>query len=128
MNVQLVNFLSQLKVASLSRKRSVLFKYNKPAIYLLKSLYKEGLITSYSIMKKDDSFHTFVELRFSDETSLLSDLKIVSTPSRTVYINYKEISKLCIKNKTFFFSTDKGILSDSECKRLKIGGVLYFVC
>lgn len=129
MNTQIINFLSQIKIGSLSYKEHVFVKYNKVHLKILRSLYQEGLIVSYNIIKKEDNIvYTFVHIRSYHNKFLLNNLKIVSTPSKTVYLNYEEISKLATKKKTFFFSTTKGICTDSECKRFKLGGVLYFVC
>ena len=128
MNIQLINFLSQLKIGSLSYKEHIFIKYNKTHSKILKSLYKEGLIVSYNIIKKQNLFYTFVHIRCCQNNFLLNSLKIVSTPSKSVYLNYQEISKLTTKKKTFFFSTNQGVCTINECKRFKIGGVLYFVC
>ena len=54
MNLNLINLLLVLKNASLSKKEVFFVKYNKMCEKLLKLLYSEGLISSYSIEKTSD--------------------------------------------------------------------------
>jgi ribosomal protein S8 len=54
MNLNLVNLLITLKNASLSQKELVYVKYNKMCEKLLKVLYIEGLINSYTVEVKEN--------------------------------------------------------------------------
>ena len=59
----------------------------------------------------------------------LESLKIVSTPSNFRYIDLKQINKLFFTaNKTLVLSTNQGILTISECRKKKIGGLVLFSC
>ena len=52
MNLNTVILLSQLKNASLNKKECITVEVNHFTISILESLYNEGLILSYLIIKK----------------------------------------------------------------------------
>lgn len=132
MNINTVTLLSQLKNASLNKKESIVIEVNHFTISVLESLYKEGLILSYTIVKKNNfinnTVNAIVNIRSVFSQPVFENLKIMSSPSFTRIVSVKDICRLNPKKYTFFFSTDKGILTLHECKKQKVGGVLLFIC
>jgi len=63
-----------------------------------------------------------------NQKPIFNNLKIVSSSSYKKIVSLKNICKLVTKNKYFLFSTNKGLLSMTECKRYHVGGVLLFSC
>jgi small subunit ribosomal protein S8 len=117
-----------LKNGSLANKESVKIKYHKFNVSILKVLYKEGFVASYKIVSNNKNQDILINLRYYFNSSSISNLKIISSPSKTTYLNVQEISKINSKKNIYFFSTSEGILTDLECKLRGIGGTLYFVC
>jgi len=130
MNIYTIRFLIQLKNATFARKEKVLTPFNKLSLELVKSLYKEGFIQSFYIMKNKTTNQEQITiiLRFFYNKGLLKDLKIVSTPSFIKYLTLNDIYKLNNKKNIMFFSTNKGVLTNIECKKFQIGGTLLFSC
>ncbi len=128
MNNQIIKFLSLLKNSSLSKKKSVTVNYNNLIVKCIEVLYKEGLILSYSILKDKDNKLAKIEvkLRNVDDTVLTSKIKIVSKPTNIRYLQYHQLCRITLKEKTGFFSTNKGILTLDECKKNRLGGVFSF--
>ncbi len=128
MNNQIIKFLSLLKNSSLSKKKSVIVNYNNLVIKCIESLYKEGLILSYSIFKdqNDKSDKIEIKLRNVNDVVLTSKIKIVSKPTNIKYLQYHQLCRIALKEKTGFFSTNKGILTLDECKKNRLGGVFSF--
>ena len=124
MNVTISDFLSSLKNASLIQKKFLIVHFNKNFLPILKILYKEGFILTYSKINTN----IIIKFRYYYGISYLKKIKIVSTASKPVYLNQLEIVKLMEKNKLLVFSTSKGFLTSLECKKLKIGGKLVFLC
>lgn len=124
MNLTIIKFLSQLKNASNSRKESIILKYNKSYVPLLKILYKEGFILNYS--KTEENI--LIRFRYYFNIKSLQKLKIISTISKPIFLNYFEICKLYKKDKVLIFSTSNGFLTSLECTKLKIGGIFLFIC
>jgi len=129
MNLNLINLLLVLKNASLSKKEVFFVKYNKMCEKLLKLLYSEGLISSYSIEKTSDEKLFFrITLKYFFNKSSFKNLKIISTPSKIRYLSFFDLSKISDKRLILFFSTDQGFLTSTQCKNLQIGGKLLFIC
>ena len=132
MNLNTVILLSQLKNASLNKKECITVEVNHFTISILESLYNEGLILSYVIVKKDffnnNTVNARIHIRYLYNQPVFENLKIMSSPSFTRIVSIKNICRLNPKKHTFFFSTDKGILTLQQCKQQKIGGVLLFIC
>lgn len=132
MNINTITLLSQLRSASLNKKESVMLEINNFTITVLDSLYNEGLILSYTIVRKkgflNNTKTALVHIRYVQGKPVFENLKILSSPSFTRIISIKNICRLNPKKETFFFSTNKGILSLQECKNKKVGGILLFMC
>jgi len=128
MNNQIIKFLSLLKNSSLSKKKFVTVNYNNLIIKCIEALYKEGLILSYSIFKdqNDKSDKIEIKLRNVNDIILTSKIKIVSKPTNIKYLQYHQLCRITLKEKTGFFSTNKGILTLDECKKNRLGGVFSF--
>jgi small subunit ribosomal protein S8 len=132
MNINLIKLLLQLKNASLVKKEVVNFNCNVLCIELLKLLYKEGFIQSFSVDSKslsnnDKQFQTTISLRYSYNKPTLKALKIISTPSYSKYLTLKDISKVQDRKNILFLSTNKGLLTGLQCKKKNIAGTLLFI-
>jgi ribosomal protein S8 len=131
MNINLINLLISLKNASLSKKEVVITPYNSLYIKLLKVLYTEGFIQSFSVNKNNTVNKQkliVIKLRYSYNKPIFTKLKFFSTPSKLNYFKVKDIYKLNEKRFVLFFSTTKGFLTGLECKKHGIGGKLLFIC
>lgn len=126
MKTKTINFLISIKNASKVKKECFETNYNIKFINILNLLYKEGFIQSYYHNILTKKLHIF--LRFPFEKNMFENLKIISLPSKKVYLNFKKICKLSTKLKLFVISTGKGFKTSIECKKLQIGGELYFIC
>lgn len=132
MNVETIRFLNQLKNTSLGNVQKFQTKSNKLILGLLKLLYKEGYIISFKKVLRDNYLNEtsdfYVHTRNLEGKQLFKDLKIISTPAYQKYYSIKTINRLESKKKLIVFSTDKGIMTLSDCKRKHVGGVLLFIC
>ena len=133
MNANLIKLILKLKNASASQKELIFNTYNVSSIELLKLLYAEGFIQSFSIQtvnEKDSkkNYEIKVTLRYFYNKPTFKNLKIVSSPSYTKYMGLKDLSKLSNKKRVLVLSTNKGLLTGLECKKQQVGGTLLFVC
>ena len=131
MNIETIKFLNQLKNASLVNHENVCVKSNRLIQSLLKLLYKEGVILSFRTKKFEPlkfTFKSFINLRYFYNKAIFKHLKIMSSPSKRRYFCLKNICRISSKKNIFVFSTNKGLLTLNGCKKLKVGGVLLFIC
>jgi small subunit ribosomal protein S8 len=129
MNLTLINFITKLKNASISKKETINISYTSINYKVTKILYREGFIQSYSLEKKSDvSLTIIIKLRYFYNKSLLKNLRILSKPSSITFLKLSYIIRLKDKKFVFFFSTNKGVLTNIDCKKHKLGGKLLFMC
>lgn len=129
MVLKIAKLLVYLKNASKIKQITTTVNFNKSNIFILTLLYKEGLIQSFSLQKdKKKLIKILVTLRYCEGKNVLTSLKLISKPSLSRYFTYSE---LCFISNKFTFgalSTDKQILSLSDCKKFRVGGQFLFVC
>ncbi len=67
-----------------------------------------------------------VELSYADGMPAMTDVKIYSKPGRRWYVTVKKIKTVFGGLGAAIISTPKGILTNQEAKKEKIGGELLF--
>jgi small subunit ribosomal protein S8 len=125
MNIALIKILLQIKNASIVKKKYIEVVVNKKSIIIIKILYKNGFLQSY--IKKNNKIRIYLKYIFNK--SLINNLKIISKPSISYYLDYKSLCRLSTLNLNLgILSTSFGVLTSIECKKKKIGGKLLFIC
>ena len=110
--------LANIKNGILAKRKFIFQQRKKNCEPLLKILHKEGFILGYKI--KADKIKIF--LKYKKQQSNINSIKIISKPGRRIYYSIKQIWKLNSNKYFIILSTNKGLKSITECKKLKIGG------
>jgi ribosomal protein S8 len=130
MDTKTLYFLNKLKNASASKKLAVNFVYTKKINDIVKVLYELGLIQSYKLSRKftDQAFSLPNLTLFLKDKPILRNLKIISKPSNIRNFSVVDILRFQTSlTTTMIFSTNKGVLSHSDCIKLRVGGTLLFI-
>lgn len=114
----LPNMLATIKNGQLSKRSFVICQKKKICEALLKILWSEGFILGYSI--ENQKLKIF--LKYVNSTPAINTLSLISTPSKKIYYSVKQIWKIKSANHFIIFSTNQGLKSINDCKKLKIGG------
>ncbi|MDP3974653.1 MAG: 30S ribosomal protein S8 [bacterium] len=120
-----IDLLIRIKNGYMSGNEVITAQHSKFKEEILKVLKKLKFIEDYSVEKKGKPTLK-VALAYDDGIGRMTDLKIYSKPGRKFYIKSTEIKydKLSITNKVL--TTSKGIMTDKEAKKNKLGGELLF--
>lgn len=119
--------LTSIKNGQMSKKNNICVKKTKFCEVVLKSLWDEGLILGYSSFDMpEDKLEVYLKYGKTG-TPVIQNILLVSKPSRRVYLSSKQIWKLDSSHLFIIFSTSKGVLSLSECKKFNIGGEPLFL-
>jgi small subunit ribosomal protein S8 len=97
---------------------------NKLCAKMLNIFYKEGFIKNYRV-DPSNSKNFVIFLKYINGTPIITQLDAVSTPSKKVYINARDLWKLHNGINVLIMSTTKGFLTDRECKELHLGGEIF---
>ena len=96
---------------------------------IAKILLDEGYIVSYEEVEKDNHKNIVIVLKY-DETgdSVIQGLRRISKPRLRIYAQKDKLPKVISGLGIAIISTNKGIVTDKEARKLGVGGeVLAYV-
>ena len=117
------NMLTSIRNAQAVLKQTVVVPFSNLKYEIAKILGKEGFVAS--VEKKGKKIKTFeISLKYKDNIPTISGLKRISKPGQRIYIDYKAIRPTRGGYGIGIISTSKGLLTNKEAKKQKIGGEL----
>lgn len=108
------------------RRESVKVGYSKNNERLLELLKSAGYIENFEKKGKGPKKILSVKLRYKNDKGAISGIRLLSKPSRRLYVGHKDIRPVKNGFGTLVISTPKGILTGKEAKRFKVGGETWF--
>ena len=101
---------------------------NKKKIFepFLRLLWDEGFILGYTICKNSNKINIGLKYK-PDGRPVINSIKLISKPGHRVYYSTRQLWKIDSNNSFIIMSTNKGLKSISECKKLKLGGEPFIV-
>jgi small subunit ribosomal protein S8 len=123
----IADFLVRMQNASRAGKETVEVSFSQLKENIAKLLVKEGYLESVSI-KGDGVAKTLVmTLKYSpDKTPRLHEVRRVSKLSRRMYVPYREVKPFKFGKGLRVLSTPKGVVTDTDAKKEKVGGEVLF--
>jgi small subunit ribosomal protein S8 len=112
---------ANIKNGQASRRNFVLQDRKKICENFLNILWREGFILSYDINQNNPN-KIKIYLKYHNGQPVINSIKLISRPGRKVYYSIKQIWKINSSKSLLVISTNKGLKSIDECKKLKIGG------
>jgi small subunit ribosomal protein S8 len=117
--------INRLKNAFKARKSHFVLKKSSFCLSIFSILFKKGFISDLKIIRNSRSLK--IALKKNITTILpFREIKLISKPSKMVYVRYRTLSKISSAGGELFISTKHGVLSLQECLQQKIGGVCLF--
>lgn len=130
MSDPIADMLTRIRNANTAKHDTVDVPASKMKIAIAEILLNEGYIKRYDIVE-DGIFKTIhIALKYGADKNekVISGLKRISKPGLRVYANSADIPKVLGGLGTAIISTNKGVITDKEAKKLNVGGeVLCFV-
>ena len=130
MSDPIADMLTRIRNANTAKHDTVDVPASKMKIAIADILLNEGYIAKYDIVE-DGSFKTIrITLKYGVDKNekVISGLKRISKPGLRVYANSEELPRVFGGLGTAIISTNQGVITDKEARKLKIGGeVLCFV-
>ena len=117
------DMITRIRNAQLRLLNKVEIPSSKFRAKILDILKKEGYIIGYKILTDDKNKGSLsVDLKYSDGSPVIKEIKRVSKPGRRVYAKATSIPKIQNGLGLAIVSTSKGIMSDNEARTQNIGG------
>ena len=126
----IADMLTRIRNANTAKHDTVDVPASKIKLAIAEILLKEGFIKSYEVVE-DGIFKTIkITLKYGkDKTEkIITGLKRISKPGLRVYAGKDELPRVLGGLGIAIISTNKGIVTDKEARKLQVGGeVLAFV-
>jgi small subunit ribosomal protein S8 len=100
---------------------------SKMKISIAHILREEGFIKNYKCIRDNQQGVLKIALKYSEDgAGAIRELKRQSTPSRRIYRNSEQLNFVRNGFGIGIYSTSRGIVTDREARRLKVGG--EYIC
>ncbi len=117
----LYNLFVNIKNGQIAKRSFVFQPKTKTCIAFLDILWDEGFILGYKFSKPNPNMLK-IFLKYRNKTPVINSLRLLSKPTDRVYYSVSQLWKLDFRKGVVIVSTEKGLMTISECKKLKIGG------
>lgn len=122
------DFIVRIKNASAVGKDVVSAPHSKLRLAVAEALEKKGYLQA--VHKKGKKGHKTieVELRYDKEDApVIHGIKRMSRPGRRLYYRVNEIHRVKYGKGSLILSTPKGIVTDDEARKGRVGGEALFM-
>ena len=130
MSDPIADMLTRIRNANTAKHDTVDVPASKMKLAIANILLDEGYIAKYDLVE-DGHFQTIhITLKYGADKNekVITGLKRISKPGLRVYANTEDIPRVLGGIVTAIISTNKGVLTDKEARKLGVGGeVLCFV-
>jgi small subunit ribosomal protein S8 len=119
----IADMLTRIRNALRASHEHVDIPTSKLKVNIVKVLKSEGYIRNFRIVS--DGRHRLIRIFLKydgDGGSVIQGLKKVSKPSSRVYTGYDEIPEVLNGYGINIISTSKGLMTDSQARRIRVGG------
>ncbi len=117
------DLLTRLRNASMVSKNSIEVPHSKYKYELVKLLKEEGYVLDVKTLGEGSKKIINIELKYSEEgKSVISGMNRLSRPGKRIYSSFDKLPRNNGGLGTVIVSTSRGLLSDSEARKRKLGG------
>ncbi len=130
MSDPIADMLTRIRNANTAKHDTVDVPSSKMKLAIAQILLDEGYIKAFDVVE-DGSFNTIhITLKYGADKNekIITGLKRISKPGLRIYAGKDELPKVLGGLGIAIISTNQGVVTDKEARRLQVGGeVLAFV-
>ncbi|MBE5963353.1 MAG: 30S ribosomal protein S8 [Lachnospiraceae bacterium] len=126
----IADMLTRIRNANTAKHDTVDVPASKMKLAIAEILLKEGYIKQYTLVEDGNFKNIRITLKYGADKNekIITGLKRISKPGLRVYANKEELPRVLGGLGIAIISTNQGVITDKEARKLKIGGeVLAFV-
>lgn len=122
----IADMIIRIKNAGDSRKETVSIPYSNLKFEICSVLSKHGMVGAVAKKGKKVTKSLEVTLKYENDMPYIQGVKRVSKPSKRVYRKASEIKPVKSGYGNLILSTPRGLLTDIEARKAKVGGEALF--
>ena len=130
MSDPIADSLTRIRNANTAKHDTVDVPSSKMKLAIADILVKEGYVEKYDIVENGAFNNIRITLKYGADKNekIISGIKKISKPGLRVYANKENLPKVLGGLGIAILSTNQGVITDKEARRLGVGGeVLAFV-
>jgi small subunit ribosomal protein S8 len=125
MENSIIDLVIRIKNGYMAKKPVILSPHSKYKEAVLEKLKKLNFIEGYKV-EGDIKKNITINLKYEEGVPAITDIKVFSKPGMRLYVSYKNLKPVLSGFGYSVLSTSKGIMTDREAKKAKLGGELLF--
>ncbi len=122
LNDPISNMLTNIRNAVQARKETVDIPASKLIGKILEIFKTDGYVEDFRLMKDNVQGSYKVYLKYQKKEPVITGLKRISKTGLRIYTKGERIPRVLNGLGTAVISTSKGVLTDREARKLKVGG------
>ena len=116
------DMLARIKNAQMRNNKKVLMPSSKFKSKIADVLKNEGFIIEYKVLNQDNKNILEISLKYNSGNPVISTIQRVSKPGRRIFSSAQSLPKINNGLGIAIVSTPKGVMSDIDARKNKIGG------
>jgi len=116
------NMLTQIRNAQMVKKETIIVPFSSLKYNIAEILEKAKLVKKIKKSGKKEKKVIEIILKYESNIPVISGLKKISKGGQRVYSKYSEIKRVKGGYGIAIISTSKGLMTDKEARKQKIGG------
>ena len=122
MSDPIADMLTRIRNAQAVSHKTVTIPFSKLKFNLAKILEKEGLIGKIDTQGKKTKKVIEIELKYKNDTPIISSIKRISKPGLRIYIKKDELRPIRQGYGLIIISTSQGLMTNNEANKKGLGG------
>ena len=124
MSDPIADMLTRIRNANTAKHDSVDIPSSKMKIAIANILVEEGYVEKYELVDNGNFKDIRIFLKYTANKSerIISGLKRISKPGLRIYASREELPRVLGGLGTAIISTNNGVITDKEARKLNVGG------
>jgi len=119
---QIADLITRIRNAIMVNKNEISVPASKLKLAILEGLKRTKFITDYNVVEATPRNSIRVVINEINEAPRINEITKVSKPGRRVYAGVDELPKVKSGRGIVLISTSKGIMTDDEARKARLGG------
>ena len=116
------DMIARIKNAQLRNHKKVQLPSSKFKVKIAEVLKSEGYIIDYKVSQESNKPYLEISLKYNSGNPVISSIQRVSKPGRRVFSRAESLPKINNGLGIAIISTPKGVMSDIDARKQKVGG------
>ncbi len=122
LNDPIGDMIARIKNSQLRNHKKVELPSSNFKVKIAEVLKNEGYIIDYSVSSEDKKSKLEIKLKYNYGSPVISSIQRVSKPGRRIFSSAESLPKINNGLGIAIVSTPKGVMSDIDARKQKIGG------